>query len=88
MSAGTREPRSSRSRHTFVLVISWVVTAVGVGWFIWPFIGLAVDPDEPKLLRIFGVSFLLALAFLAAGSLIRLGARHANRPGHEAAHDE
>lgn len=63
---------SSGMDRRILMIVSWVFSIVGVGWFVWPIIGLIVDRDEPKLLTIFGVSWLVALCFLAIGSLLRV----------------
>ena len=46
--------------RTGLKVAAWGVTLVAVGWFVWPFIGLVMDPQEPKLLTIFATSLTTA----------------------------
>jgi len=65
----------SKIDRQILVIVSWVFSIIGVGWFIWPIIGLVMDPNEPKLLTIFGFSWLFSLGFLTIGSLLRLSVR-------------
>ena len=49
---------------------AWGLTLVAAGFFVWPFVGLVVDPDEPKRLTIFGVSFAAAFMFFVLAQLL------------------